>query len=114
VGTDLRSGRESLADALRQSEQGGAEGGPAFEWDIAVDVGDLSGGQDTPKDPEGQEVVRQFAALTRHPREAVCNVCGKSLIEARWGTTFLNVAPQGWHAKAERAVALSKPFRWSV
>ena len=29
VGTDLGFGRESLADAIRQSEQGGEEGGPA-------------------------------------------------------------------------------------
>src|SRR6187399_2542145 len=50
VGTDLKRGRESLADAIRQSEQGGKEGGPAFEWDIAVHVGDLSGGQESPTD----------------------------------------------------------------
>ena len=30
VGTDLAKGRESLADALRTSEQGGTAGGPAF------------------------------------------------------------------------------------
>jgi len=35
VGTDLKRGnRESLADALRQSEFGGEEGGPPFDWDI--------------------------------------------------------------------------------
>ena len=46
VGTDLRvSGRESLADAIRQTEQGGSDGGPLFEWDIALHLGDLSGSQ---------------------------------------------------------------------
>ena len=40
VGTDRQSGRESLAEAIRQSEFGGAQGGPPFDWDIAVDVGD--------------------------------------------------------------------------
>ena len=40
VGTDLRYGRESLADALRTSEQGGDEGGPSIEWEIAIDVYD--------------------------------------------------------------------------
>ena len=77
VGTDLRrAGRESLADALRQSESGGSEGGPPFEWDIAIDIGDMSGGQKPPEDDEGREVVRQFSALRRHRREAVYNVCG--------------------------------------
>ena len=45
VGTDLGFGRESLADAIRQSEQGGEEGGPAFDWDVAVVLGDHSGGR---------------------------------------------------------------------
>ena len=34
---------ESLATALRQSEQGGKLGGPAFAWDIALDLGDNAG-----------------------------------------------------------------------
>ncbi len=36
VGTDRQFGRESLAEAIRQSEFGGAQGGPSFGWDIAV------------------------------------------------------------------------------
>ena len=44
VGTDLGFGRENLADAIRQSEQGGEEGGPPFDWDVAVVLGDHSGG----------------------------------------------------------------------
>ena len=48
VGTDKKHGRESLAEAIRQSES--ASG---FEWDIALDLGDMSGEQGTPKDPEG-------------------------------------------------------------
>ena len=68
VGTDLRRNRESLADAIRDSEK--------LDWDIAVDVGDMSGGQAVPEDSEGQEVVRQFQALKRHKREDIYNVCG--------------------------------------
>ena len=49
VGTDLRvSQRESLAEAIRQSEHGGDEGGPPFDWDIALHLGDLSGSQTPP------------------------------------------------------------------
>ena len=63
VGTDLRHHkRESLADAIRHSERGGDDGGPAFEWDMAVHLGDSSGNQGAPKDDEGEEVVRQFRA----------------------------------------------------
>ncbi|MFW6457767.1 MAG: metallophosphoesterase [Planctomycetota bacterium] len=76
VGTDLKHGRCSLAEAIRTSEKGGPDGGPPFDWDIAVDVGDMSGGQDLPQDEEGKEVVRQLQALREHPREAIYSVCG--------------------------------------
>jgi hypothetical protein len=76
VGTDLRKGRESIADSLRDSEQGGREGGPAFEWDIALMLGDFSGSQRTPDDAEGAEVVRQFGALKKHRREDIYEVVG--------------------------------------
>src|SRR6266404_3762045 len=55
VGRDLKNGpRESLADAIRQSES--ASG---FDWDIALDLGDMSGEVGLPKDSEGKEIVRQ-------------------------------------------------------
>ena len=51
VGRDQQYGHglESLATAVRQSES--ASG---FDWDIALDLGDLSGDVGLPKDPEGQ------------------------------------------------------------
>jgi hypothetical protein len=100
VDTDIIFGRESLADAIRQSEQGGEEGGPPFEWDIALHLGDLTGGMQPtgeeegegrlqvvegrrlrrlsrpPDDPAGREVVRQFAASTQHRREDFYNLAG--------------------------------------
>ncbi|MCP4639127.1 MAG: hypothetical protein GY851_01770 [bacterium] len=76
VHTDLRKGRESLADAIRQSESGGSEGGPSFAWDIAVHLGDLSGSQPPPTDAEGPEVVRQFSAGKTHGRERFYNIAG--------------------------------------
>ncbi|MHC4883781.1 MAG: hypothetical protein ACYTGH_01705, partial [Planctomycetota bacterium] len=75
VGTDLRNGRESLADAIRQSEGRDPET-PGFDWELALDVGDNSGGQSVPEDEEGRELVRQFGALQKHPREAVYSLCG--------------------------------------
>jgi hypothetical protein len=76
VGTDILRKRESLADAIRQSEQGGKDGAPAFEWDIAMNVGDFSGDQGPPKDDEGHELVRQFGALTKHRREDFYDIAG--------------------------------------
>ena len=93
VGTDLEFGRESLADAIRQSEQGGAEGGPPFDWDIAVHLGDHSGGQTTPTDEEGREIVRQFGASTRHPREHFYTIVGNHDAPVEWD------APLQWWAR---------------
>ena len=52
VGSDIREGRESLADPLRHSEVGGSEGGPPFAWDIAVNLGDFSGTRTILEDTE--------------------------------------------------------------
>jgi len=76
VHTDIKHGRESLADAIRQSEFGGEQGGPPFEWDIMLHLGDLSGQQDSPQDEHGEEVVRQFAATELHKREDIYNLLG--------------------------------------
>jgi len=76
VGTDIGYGRRSLAEAILQSELCGDEGGPAFDWDIMLHLGDLSGAQTSPDDEEGEEVVRQFAASTKHPREDFYNLLG--------------------------------------
>ena len=76
VGTDLRRKRESLAEAIRHSEFGGDEGGPSFDWDIALHVGDLSGNQRSPDDDEGREVVRQFTSAKKHRREDFYNLAG--------------------------------------
>jgi hypothetical protein len=76
VGTDIKRRRESLADAIRQSEQGGKNGAPPFEWDIAINVGDFSGDQEPPKDDEGHELVRQFGALRKHRREDFYDIAG--------------------------------------
>jgi predicted phosphodiesterase len=77
VGTDLTVGnRKSLADAIQQSENGGSEGGPPFEWDVALHLGDFSGAQTPPQDEEGEEVIRQFDVLEKHSREQFYCVVG--------------------------------------
>ena len=71
-----RANRRSLAEAILQAENGGAGGGPPFEWDIMLDIGDLSGSQTPPGDEEGEEVVRQYSVSTHHPREDFYNIVG--------------------------------------
>jgi hypothetical protein len=67
---------ESLARALRQSEQGGELGGPPFRWDVALDLGDNAGLWSLPDDEQGAEVVRQYGALRSHRREQIYAVAG--------------------------------------
>src|SRR5687768_3372923 len=66
----------SLAQALRQSEQGGELGGPPFRWDIALDLGDNAGLWSLPDDAQGAEVVRQYGELRRHRREQIYAIAG--------------------------------------
>src|SRR4029077_4392454 len=75
VSTDDINGRKSLARAIEDSElQSKNEQG--FDWDFAINVGDLSGAHALPEDEEGQEIVRQFARLQAHKREDIYDICG--------------------------------------
>ena len=77
VGTDLERGnRRSLAEAILQSERGGDEDGPPFDWDIMLNAGDYSGSQTPPDDEEGLEVVRQYSVSTKHGREDFYDLVG--------------------------------------
>jgi Calcineurin-like phosphoesterase len=109
VGTDQAHGRESLATALTQSESTAG-----FDWDIALDLGDMSGGQDTPKDAEGQEIVRQFGALRRHHREQIYDLSGNhdrsglDEPQAWWWRKWID--PTGEHGEFSRVDARRRPF----
>lgn len=65
VPADIRRGRESLGEAIRQSE-GLVEGVAGFDWDIMIDAGDLSANQTPSGDADGEELIRQYRALTKH------------------------------------------------
>ena len=114
VGTDLARGRESLSESLRTAERGGDAGGPPFAWDIAIDIGDMSGGQDVPDDEEGAEVVRQMAALEEHRREDIYPICGNhdrsGLDEepAWWWRKWVD--PTGEHAEFSGVDATQRPY----
>src|SRR6266702_1224766 len=109
VGTDKKYGRESLATALRQSESA-----TGFDWDIALDLGDLSGAQGTPQDAEGKEIVRQFNLLRQHRREQVYDLSGnhdRSGLEepqAWWWRKWID--PTGEHTAFSGVDARNRPF----
>jgi hypothetical protein len=109
VGTDKTNGRESLATAIRQSES--ASG---FGWDIALDLGDMSGAQGTPKDAEGEEVVRQFSVLQKHRREQIYDLSGNhdrsglDQPQAWWWRKWVD--PTGEHAEFSHVDATKRPF----
>ena len=68
--------RESLAEAIRQSEGTNNDGAPSFDWDIGLHLGDFSATQGFPKDDLGEEVIRQFSALRKHRREQFYSLLG--------------------------------------
>ncbi|HKE96620.1 MAG TPA: metallophosphoesterase [Povalibacter sp.] len=109
VGTDKEFGRDSLAAALQQSESAAG-----FDWDIALDLGDISGAQGTPKDAEGQEVVRQFATLKRHRREQVYDLSGNhdrsglDEPQAWWWRKWVD--PAGEHTEFSGVDARKRPY----
>jgi hypothetical protein len=109
VGSDQNKGRESLATALRQSE-----GATGFAWDIALDLGDMSGAQGTPKDAEGVEIIRQFGALTQHHREDIYDVSGNhdrsglDEPQAEWWRKWID--PTGEHTEFSHVDATKRPF----
>ncbi len=110
VGTDMRvAKRESLADAIRHSE------GPAgFDWDLMIDLGDLSGSQEPPGDDEGREVVRQYSALRNHRREQVYNLAGNHDASGPdeetqwWFRTWVD--PMGEHPEQSGVHADRRPY----
>ncbi len=113
VGTDLKHGRKSLKVSIDQSE-GRDPNAPGIPWDIAIDVGDMSGEQRLPTDNEGQEIVDQFKALKQHPREAVYNLCGNhdrsGLKEepAHWWRKWVD--PMGNHTEFSQVDPGKRPF----
>jgi len=108
VGTDLKKNRESLADALRQSEAN-------FTWNIALNVGDLSGGvHQSPDDAEGEAMLKQFAVLKKHKREAIYDIAGnhdRNAVgepEASWFRKWVD--PTGENTKTSRVDPKERPY----
>ncbi|MGB2820683.1 MAG: metallophosphoesterase [Phycisphaerae bacterium] len=106
VGTDKRHKRESLADAIRQSED--AHGG--FGWNVALHVGDISGNQGFPDDREGREIVRQFRVLRKHRLEQFYCLGGNhdADSEYRWFRTWID--PTGENTRHSGVNSARRPY----
>ena len=76
VHSDLKHGRRSLAEAIAQSELGGSEGGPPFDWDVMLHLGDISGTYAPPTDAEGPPAVEQLVSARRHRIEQIYHLLG--------------------------------------
>lgn len=110
VGRDKNYGpRDSLAEAISQSESQ-----LGFDWDIALDLGDMAGEVGVPRDPEGEEIVRQFAALRKHRREQIYDLSGnhdRSALDepqAWWWRKWID--PTGEHTAFSLVDAAKRPF----
>lgn len=110
VGRDKKYGpRDSLAEAIRQSES--ASG---FDWDIALNLGDISGDVGLPKDSEGEEIVRQFSTLVKHRREQIYDLSGNhdrsglDEPQAWWWRKWID--PTGEHTEFSHVDATKRPF----
>ncbi len=117
VPKDLKFGRESLAEAIRQSEgfpAGGKRAAPGFSWDIMIDTGDLSASQFPPSEEDGRILVRQYRALRKHYREDVYNVPGNHdgmYYDRGIGTWFQRWAdPLGQHTESSGVDARRRRF----
>jgi concanavalin A-like lectin/glucanase superfamily protein/PEP-CTERM motif-containing protein/calcineurin-like phosphoesterase family protein len=103
VGSDLSQGEESLADAIRLSEA-------SFHWDIMVNCGDMSGTQAVPDAAEGQELVRQYGALSKHYRGQVYDLSGNhdGSTDNWWYDTYGD--PTGSHTATSGVDNSERPF----
>ncbi|MFC1508482.1 hypothetical protein ACFL60_02220 [Candidatus Omnitrophota bacterium] len=114
IHTDLKYGYESIAEAIKQSEFGGEGGGPGFDWDIMLHLGDLKGssadGQGLPADKDGVEVVRQFTSAKKHRREQIYNLLGNhdASPDQWWFKKW--VSPTGESIGFSRVHADRRPF----
>jgi hypothetical protein len=114
VPADIKQGRESLAEAFRQSEGTNNDGAPAFDWDIALDVGDNSAGQRVPDAHEGEQVIAQYGALQKHDREQIYTICGNHdrnglhQPQADWFRTWID--PTGENPENSRIDTSKRPY----
>ena len=76
VHSDLLHNRRSFAEAVEQSENGGREGGPSFDWDIMLYLGDFVGTHHPPTDKEAEAVLAQLNSVQKHTKSQIYSIAG--------------------------------------
>jgi len=116
---DIKFGRASLAKVIRQSE-GFFDDAPGFDWDIAIDCGDMTASQFPPTAEDGHLIIAQFRALQKHAREQIYHVQGNhdaNYYDEGAGTWFRKwIDPLGENPETSGIVNDERPFpvqgRW--
>ena len=110
IDVDEARGRKSLVDAITDSERGGDEGGPAFDWNIMLHLGDLAGGGGFPEEIDGLKARRQLAASQKHRREDFYFLAGNhdASPDHWWFRTWMD--PPGAHTKVSGVDNARRPF----
>ena len=114
VHSDLKEGRQSMAEAIAQSEFGGAHGGPPFDWNIMLHLGDISGTQAPPKDADGPPVVAQLDSGKKHRIEQIYPLLGNHDAsgpgeETQWWFRKW-IDPEGLNPQHSRIVNKRRPY----
>ena len=76
IHSDLLHDRRSFAEAVEQSENGGSEGGPPFDWDIMLYLGDFIGTHHPPTDKEAVAVLEQLNSVQKHTTSQIYSIAG--------------------------------------
>ena len=110
IDVDEARGRKSLVDAITDSEQGGDEGGSAFDWNIMLHLGDLAGGGGFPEKIDGVKARRQLAASQKHRREDFYFLAGNhdASPDHWWFRTWMD--PPGAHTEVSGVDNARRPF----
>ena len=114
VHSDLKHGRRSIEEAIAQSEFGAVDGGPPFEWDIMLHLGDISGTQAPPADADGPPVVEQLASGRKHRIEQIYHLIGNHDAsgpgeQAQWWFRKW-IDPEGLNARYSKVCKERRPF----
>lgn len=114
IHSDLKAGRHSISEAIAQSEFGGQRGGPSFDWDIMLHLGDISGTQEPPRDEDGPPVVEQLTSGKKHCIEQIYQLLGNHDASGPgedtqwWFRKWID--PEGLNPQYSKVIKEHRPF----
>jgi len=99
-----------LESAIKDTKEGGTQGGESFNWDIAVDAGDYISSQTCPTDAFGQALVDQYAGANADPNKfyGVIGNHDASANDASWFEKWVD--PLGQHTEYSGVSNENRPY----